>query len=75
MRILYGDVNQKTSRVVIANGGAVSASGAIGFGVKPMTSKMDQKTITVFIKLTFTQTMNRFILLQQIVFLLTKHEQ
>ena len=31
---VYGDVNQKTSRVVIANGSAVSASGAIGFGVK-----------------------------------------
>ncbi|WP_314059009.1 M23 family metallopeptidase [Empedobacter brevis] len=31
---IYGDINQKTSRVVVANGGTLSASGAIGFGVK-----------------------------------------
>jgi len=31
---IYGNVNQKTTRTVVANGSTISASGAIGFGVK-----------------------------------------
>ncbi len=31
---IYGDVNAKTSRVVVANGGTINVSGAVGFGVK-----------------------------------------
>lgn len=65
---ILGDVNQKTSRVVVANGGIISASGKIGFGVKAYDKQngsennngIHQINITVNDEPIYTFTANRF---------------
>ncbi|MEG1199654.1 MAG: M23 family metallopeptidase, partial [Algoriella sp.] len=65
---ILGDVNQKTNRVVVANGGIISASGKIGFGVKAYDKQngsennngIHQINISVNDEPIYTFTANRF---------------
>ena len=65
---ILGDVNQKTNRVVVANGGIISASGKIGFGIKAYDKQngsennngIHQINISVNDEPIYTFTANRF---------------
>ena len=65
---IYGDVNQKTRRVTVANGSTISVSGAVGFGIKTYDKQngsennngIHQINISVNNEPIYTFTANRF---------------